>query len=335
MVHNLYFGQTKFALLSDPHLMRVKPEGRTDDVEETSFRKFEYVLDYCEKKMMPLLISGDLVDAPRSWHLFKRLVDLFQRFKGVKVFSVYGQHDSYMRDTRGTTILGCLNDLGLVRVLEKEIFVIHDQGREKWNKVNVIVYGSSFEGMIPLPLVFRKMGEVRKVLVIHAPIAPGVKPYGKTDPRRFLGESALGYDLVLCGDIHEKFKFSKLSHKGKAKRWIVNTGPLMRAEATEAMRRHKPCFFVWDAVTGELETRKIPCQEPEEVLSFEHLDRKRGEDQLLETFIAAIKKGVNIRRGKVSKTFLGFARQNDIEGEVAGFIFDLLREVEDERAGKD
>ena len=86
----------KLAMISDPHILIHKPIARLDDAVTTIFKKMNFILKYCKDNSCNLLIAGDLTDKPRSWALLPRVLDMFSNYPDIKVFAVFGQHDTYL-----------------------------------------------------------------------------------------------------------------------------------------------------------------------------------------------------------------------------------------------
>jgi len=303
----------KFGLLSDPHIVWHKPVCRSDDVFETSLRKMGFVLKYCSKKFIPLLIAGDTTDSPRGWNAFPSIMSLFHKYRDVKVFAVYGQHDAYMRETRDGTILGILIRSGLVRLLDGE--------PKKYD--GVYLYGSSWEDEVPKPKISKP--KYKNVLVIHTPITVIDTPYQSLDAKTFVRNN--GFDLTLCGDIHRAFMW------GEDGKYIVNTGPMMRLKGTEEMFEHEPSFLVWDSEGEEFEAIDIPHERADKVLTRDHLDESKERDSILEEFLSGLKSGSITKYGKASKTFRVWADEQDIEKDVVDYVYKMLKIVEEERDG--
>lgn len=305
----------KIANLSDPHFITSRPEGRTDDVGSTSVSKLSFVVDYCKDKGIPLLIAGDLTDSPRSWYTMLEVAMILKR--GVDVYCVYGQHDLYRRETRKQTTLGVLAAMGLVKILGRK-------GKRIGKGVDV--YGCSWKGKIPTSK--RIEHKVKNVLVIHAPITNKEVPHNCIDARRFL-KTHKAYHLILCGDIHRQFLISTDG------RFILNTGPMMRREATEEMYNHSPSFFVWDSQYDSFDKIQIPHEPAEDVLTRDHLEMKKKIDSTLKEFISIFKKGIKIKEKRVSLTFDNWARKNKVNKKLRRAIYNRLKEVEDENCGSD
>jgi DNA repair exonuclease SbcCD nuclease subunit len=160
-------------------------------------------------------------------------------------------------------------------------------------EINGAVVGSATEPLIitgvrwgaQVPKDPPRASRAPHVMIIHAPIAeaPVFERHDYIDARGF-AEKHRGYDLILCGDIHRHFCVRT--------KWnvIVNTGPMMRREATEYNFIHEPCFYVWDTETKELIREIIPHRPAEEILSRKHLEVQQDIKTLLSDFVEKVKK---------------------------------------------
>ena len=266
----------KLAMISDPHILINKPIARLDDAVETSFSKMNFILSWCKGNNANLIIAGDLTDKPRSWHLLPRILDMFSNYQDVKVFAVFGQHDTYMysEETRDKTILGALYSAGLVEILGEKA--------SSWSNLFGCSYGQK------IPEVEYK--NEKNILVIHAPIAeaPLFPNHKYMDAKKFLKDNK-DFDIILCGDIHKEFFIFD-----KQNRTILNTGPMIRKTADDYNFTFKPNFMVYDTVKDKFERVEIPHRPAEEVLSREHLDITEEKELLRSKFTESLSKEIEL-----------------------------------------
>lgn len=299
----------KIVLLSDCHIMAHNPVARLDDAHETSIRKFNYVLNRASDLDAIMFQAGDMFDRPRSWYLLPEMVDLLRHYKekgGVEVYSIFGHHDQYFysHETRHTTNLGVLAEMGLVTILDEHPLMLRG-GDSK-----VIVYGVG-EGE-KVPKIEGERKENINILVIHddisdRPLWPG---HDHIQAERFLLRHK-DFDLILCGDIHRHF----LLQLGD--RAIVNTGPMIRK--TVDLWDHEPCFYVYDTETRFLARKGIPYDLPEVVLTRSYLDDKKENRDMLDDFVEAMKGG-KVQGTSFKKNLKKFIEQNDIEQDIVDII---------------
>jgi len=262
----------KILLLSDLHLVVDNPVARLDDLTEIQWDKLDWVYEYAKKNGVELVLqAGDLTHTKRSWSLLNRLTDFFSFYDDIPTWIVKGQHDSYFHNLdNNKTTAGILLSARLLTLLDKN----------GWSSKGVTVYGASYGEEVPFDL----RASDYNILVIHAPIAEkGIPGVNYIDALQFLKEHD-EYDLILCGDIHEKFL---IKHKGRV---ICNTGPMLRIEATKYMLNHRPCFFVFDTYKKNMiEEVLIPTAPGKLVLSRDHIEKQKQRQDEFNDFIERVK----------------------------------------------
>lgn len=254
----------KLLLLSDIHASSKNSAGRKDSVLDAFKEKFSFVLKYARDNQCVILQAGDFLDKSRDWHILYLMIRLLRKYK-IRLFSIFGQHDTYMRGSTPTT-MSVLSSLGLVEILNKNPIKIKD----------VHLYGRSWDSVIPVP---KKDGI--NILVIHASITTkGLFPgHDFTAVQHFLKKNK-GWDLILVGDIHIQSIYN-------GDTIVVNTGPMLRLASTQYNLTHHPCFFIYDTEIHSLKQVEIPHKPAKEVLTRDHLNKiKRRENTLSEKSLA-------------------------------------------------
>jgi DNA repair exonuclease SbcCD nuclease subunit len=292
----------KFVCMSDLHLTCTNPAARLDNIETTWKRKLEFVLDYCKNNNAELLLAGDVFDKPRDWKAMTEVFSVFKDF-GETIFAVMGQHDSYLYSeaTRDYTSFGILHKANLIWDVSKKAFSNH---REKY-----YIQGASYGQEVPNPV-----DDYFNVLVIHKsisdePLFPG---HDYSDAKRFLKEH--NFDLIVCGDVHRTFM---KSINGRA---ILNSGPMLRLEASEAMLNHKPGFWVYDVFSsGPPKWIEIPHEPADKVLSRDHIINKNDINNMLNNFIESVK-NPDVEHYSFEDNLVDFIKKNKIEKDVVNII---------------
>jgi hypothetical protein len=90
--------------------------------------------------------------------------------------------------------------------------------------------------------------------------------------------------LIVVGDNHQTFVVEE------GGRLLVSPGSLMRRTADQV--NHKPCVFLWDAKTNEVEPVYLPIKKG--VISREHIDRVKQRETRIEAFVSHLEKGFEI-----------------------------------------
>lgn len=302
-----------FILLSDPHATMIKPVGRRDDIHATLMLKFGYVLGYAKRKGWPIFISGDLFDRPQEWKVMMLVMRMIKKSR-VDVYVVYGQHDMYARVSRKSiTSINILIKSGIITLLRSVPITVD----------GVKVYGSSWGEGIPIP---RGKHEGKNMLVAHKPsyqskLYPGqhgmdVESFANKYPNNL-------YDLIHIGDIHRRFIY-------EGKNIVVNTGPLLRLEATRYnIKKHKPSFAVYDHEKNKVKFIEVPHEDGRIVLDATHRREITRRNKYLEKFASSLKKiDFKLYQGDVKKDVDRYIEENDIEDDVIEALNEIMEEAD-------
>jgi len=305
----------KLILLSDVHLSSKTPIGRLDDYRKTCLRKFEYVLKYAQKINAQIIQAGDLFDKPRDWFMLLDIIKLLKRYNR-SICCVFGQHDTYMYsiENREYTAMGVL--------LQNQLAINLNDSPLTINENNFTLYGTNFNPDLQIP---KPITKGLNILVAHATISdqslyPGQQYYSA---KKFL-QDYKAFDLILCADIHRHFYFSD---KG---RYLVNTGPMMRKEASHYNFSHEPCFYVYDTETKKLSRGKIPCEPAKKVLSRKHIESTVEADTMLETFIAAVRDDKMEVGANLVDNIHKFLKKNKIDKTISNIIEEVMSRFDKE-----
>ena len=101
------------------------------------------------------------------------------------------------------------------------------------------------------------------------------------------------FDLIVCGDNHKSFAFSKGKEK---KRYLVNCGSLMRSSIDQI--DHVPCVYVFDTEKRTLKKHSIPISPAKEVLDIEQIEEENRKNEELEVFIQSLSDNKIIEEGQ-------------------------------------
>lgn len=296
----------KLMALSDPHLLWHTPAARLDDAHAAALEKFEFVVASANELDARLLVAGDLFDKPRSWYLLPEVISIVKKLV-YPIICVFGQHDQYMysKSTRQSTNLGLLSSMGLVQVPDPFVTVN-----------GVKIWGASFGEDVPRPDTKRH----KHILVIHESICNENPGCSYLDASQFAKDNS-DYDLIVCGDIHRKFK---VDIKGTT---ILNSGPLVRKDAIEYNFSHKPGYWLIETSSNKdddfsITWYEVPHKPAEEVLSRDHIEVKKHSDNLLDEFLNAfstesVEEGSDVNFNQVVKQLI---YDNSIGQEVVDLI---------------
>lgn len=231
----------KFILLSDFHITSKQPRSRIGNIIKDFKAKLRFIFKMAEDNNADILQAGDLFNSPRDISALYEFLKVRSKFSKIKIYSIFGQHDSYFRNQRVLNNLSILEKANQIILLKNKPIQIN----------NINLYGCNWGDDIPKP-----EKDKFNILVIHKsindkPLFPG---HEYTNAISFLKNNE--FNLILTGDIHQKFI------KSKYERIIVNTGPILRREFNEYNLSHKPQMFLFDTREPNcIETIYIPHNE--------------------------------------------------------------------------
>jgi hypothetical protein len=220
----------------------------------------------------------------------------------------------YSIENREYTSMGVLAKNNLVQILNNSPHSHKDQFN---------ISGVSFNPDLQIPRLINK--HKLNILVAHATVSdialyPGQAFY---DAKKFLKDYKC-FDLILCADIHRHFYFSD---KG---RYLVNTGPMMRKEASHYNFSHEPCFYVYDTETKKLSRGKIPCEPAKKVLSRKHIESSTEADVMLQTFISAVRDDKMEVGANLVDNIHAFLKKNKIDKSICNIIEEVMSRYDKE-----
>jgi DNA repair exonuclease SbcCD nuclease subunit len=263
-------------LCADLHIREDSPKCRLDDFMATQTRKLRWLKKLQEKYNVPILYAGDIFN---YWKPSPYLLSYTFRELPDDIIAIPGQHDlpAHNLDNIDRSGIQVLSDSGKVTLL------IGDDDYDN----NGIMY-QAFPWGVPITGMDRGFGESRAVAIIHygayenKPHYPGAENTGGT--AKSIINKMPGFDLILSGDNHLTFTCNNNN------RLLVNPGSFMRTTAAQA--DHKPCVFLWDAITNTIEQVFIPIEQG--VISREHIDEVADVNDRLEAFVSRLDHDVEL-----------------------------------------
>jgi hypothetical protein len=257
------FKRADAILTADWHLQDTVPICRTDNFQETQWRKVKFISDLQKIHNCPVINAGDLIDfwKPSPDLLSKMILNLPKKF-----WTIYGNHELPQHNMELFSKSGIFT-LNVANSLEVLSCYHWNQKPEDFN------FDCSYQGE------FAK-GIERKVIAWHKMTYQGKLPYpGCTDaPAASLLRKYPQFDLIVTGDNHKPFVEE---YEG---RLLVNPGSIFRTTADQI--NHKPRVYLWFADSNTVEPVFIPIED--NVISREHLEIAEQRDLRIDAFISSL-----------------------------------------------
>ena len=299
----------KILLTSDWHIDTYRPENRLDkDYFATQSDKIEWISDLAHKEGCNVIINGgDVFNTHKANDFTKRHYIRLLRFLGMgtSILSVYGQHDlRYHNSDRRNTPLGVLEAANVFTMLEAKPLILG----------NVCIYGASWNE--PIPRIFT---QGFNILVMHYLTFPDDK-HPPIDVEQFqLANHVLmenKFDLILTGDNHQTFAVTRNG------RTLVNPGSLMRSKIDQ--QNHRPCVFLYDTETKNLDQRFIPVKPINEVLNIEKAKEEKEKNEELKVYVKELTKDVKVKGLDFKWNLWSFVKIGNLEEGVVLFLEEVM-----------
>jgi DNA repair exonuclease SbcCD nuclease subunit len=298
----------KIIATGDWHIRYNKPLNRTDDYLQAQQQKVETLLRAGRTESAPIIQPGDFFDTPNiQFSLLAHYVHLFREY-GVKIYTIFGQHDLRYHTLHGNTPLNLLREIGVVEILTPKPTSLG---------IGVVAYGVSWGEEIPVvapdPSVF-------KILVLHKMVIGNKKLWEQQ--KDFVWAHSLvtdyNYDLIIAGDNHTSFEFAA------GKRVLFNCGSLMRMTVDQA--EHKPHFFVFDTKSKTSVRHELPTIPFNEVMNVKKVEKEKERNINLDAFVSGLKTARDDMGMDFVREMASYVKENSIPEEIHDIIKDCMRE---------
>ena len=248
-------------ITADIGLQEGQPVCRLDSYWEAQARKIKWLADLQRKYGCPILDGGDLFE---HWKSSPFLLQWAIQNLPDGIITVAGNHDlpAHNLELYNKSSLAVLEAAGKIRVI-KEGYC------EEFQDFNVtgFPWGSTARDL------------TGQIALVHAMTYIGRSFPGCKDPHALsMLKQMKGFDLIIVGHNHASFQ---IDYKGRK---LISPGSLTRTTADQA--DYKPCVFLWDAKTNELEA--VPVHIEEGVISREHIDVVDRKDERLDAFVSRL-----------------------------------------------
>jgi DNA repair exonuclease SbcCD nuclease subunit len=294
--------------MGDLHLRDTVPKGRMDPYPMILLGKFAFILDFCDKHGIGVLIQpGDFFESVlTSIHTMRRAAAIL-RSHIVKVYVVYGQHDlRYHASDTNNVPLQLFEDFKLVKRLHPLTNTIFSA---PLNSKRVVGWGSSWnedepKGMDPNDI---NIWATHRMVIDNEKLWDGMKEF--TQAKHLLKKNP--FNLIVTGDNHRSF----VTKYGL--RWLVNCGSLGRTNIDQAS--HIPHFMVFDTDSRKLAKVRVPISPPKEVLKIEEAKERKRKEAELAHLIKGMESATKIRK-RVNYKDMVFGILKEVDNEALNLM---------------
>lgn len=314
----------KLLYFTDTHIRGNNPRNRKDSFIDTIEKKLieitnlvnEYDVDF-------VLHGGDLFDRPDvSIAIVNRFSKILSRIK-VPLYLISGNHDVYGHnpDTINRTMLGLLDVLGLIKVINGKKVILEKEGIKVELSGQPYIYDIDKKENIDYYLLKEKSPNVDySIHMIHGmllerPFIKGI-PYTLVDD---IKETAA--DITLSGHYHSGFKTIEIDGK-----YFINPGSMIRITNSLREIERKPRVILIDLnETINIQSIFLKSALPgEEVLDRKEIENSLFKNERMLEFKQTINAAMDYERIDINEVLMQVSNAEGLEDEV---IKEALRRI--------
>lgn len=314
----------KLLYFTDTHIRGNNPRNRKDSFIDTIEKKLieitnlvnEYDVDF-------VLHGGDLFDRPDvSITIVSRFSKILSRIK-VPLYLISGNHDVYGHnpDTINRTMLGLLDVLGLIKVINGKKVILEKEGIKVELSGQPYIYDIDKKENIDYYLLKEKSPNVDySIHMIHGmllerPFIKGI-PYTLVDD---IKETAA--DITLSGHYHSGFKTIEIDGK-----YFINPGSVIRITNSLREIERKPRVILIDLnQTINIQSIFLKSALPgEEVLDRKEIENSLFKNERMLEFKQTINAAMDYERIDINEVLMQVSNAESVEDDV---IKEALRRI--------
>lgn len=321
----------KLLFFTDTHIRASNPRNRIDNFYDSSLKKLEEIRDYANSnKIDYVLHGGDLFDRPDSAIKPTSEAGKILSSFNMPIYIVAGNHDifGYNLDTLGRTMLGLLDNFGLVKIIPKDGILLEKKDTK------VLLLGRDYSSDLDLSknnyIVTGKDIKYEADVIIN--IVHGFltdKPFLKQVPHILLGEILeTKADITLAGHYHAGFKTQLIDGK-----YFSNPGALVRISNSMAEINRRPKFLEINIEGKDISIKDVylkSAKPGEEVLDRRKLIEDQYKDERLMIFADSIEQSIELELVNLEAIIESIANSEDFDKRVkdeAKLRIDQAKEV--------
>ena len=302
---------------TDTHIRGTNPKNRKDDFVQTLENKLLEIVDIINNNKIDYVIhGGDLFDRPDiSLSIVSRFAKILKNIK-VPFYIVSGNHDIFGHNplTMNRTILGLLNDLDFINVIEKDIKLILTK-----DDISVQITGQPYIYDIDDPanrqyylLDDIKSGINYAIHIVHGMLLD--KPFVKGIPYTLVEDiKETKANITLSGHYHAGFKTIVIDNK-----YFINPGSLVRI--TNSLREidRKPQVVIIDLNDKiQLEYISLECAlDGDDVLDRSEVEKHVFKGERLNEFKQIIDSALDFEKMDINDVLIEVSTSEGVSDDV-------------------
>ena len=318
----------KILYFTDSHIRGNAPKSRLDDYFETCLKKHQEILDLArDHHVDAILHGGDLFDRP---DVSIAVVSAFSKLlmdSPCPFYIVSGNHDIYGHnpETINRTMLGLLNNIGLVHLMNDESILLEGDCKVKIHGTPYR-YGMDQEENRSRYILKEKGEEDYLVHVIHGFLMD--KPIHESIAHTLVTDiQETSADVTLTGHYHTGFKTQEIDGK-----YFINPGSIVRIanNLSEIKRRPKVILLEFGENIQVQEIYLKSALPGEEVLDRSEIEQHQFKKAKLYEFQELIDASANFAKSDVFELIGEISAMGKVDDAIKKEAIRRLAQVQEE-----
>lgn len=309
----------KFVYVTDTHFRTSTPVSRIDNILESLFEKFEWVLKYAAENNADILHGGDLYHTPSvPDFVATRVVKIFKKY-GRQVYFIIGNHDV----SGGNCITYDYSKIGLMA--EYPWFHLIGGKTIEFKECYLSGFDYSKDMECPENIEVQRIINKPSICMIHSMLTDDqpIIVNGKNKTINWCSVRT-DCDLILSGHFHPGWKGVRENPFGVR---FINPGAMTRQTAAAEDMYRKPKIVIIEVKDGKLDIKFKIIPHRKDVFNLGMVEGKKLKDLEKNRFLEALAslRDEDIMGGNVLNILESF-KDNNSE-ELKEFVSDKILEM--------
>lgn len=307
----------KLLFITDTHIRGTTPKNRKDVFVDTIEQKLIEITHIIKNNNIDFVLhGGDLFDRPDvSISIVSKFATILDQIK-VPFYLISGNHDIYGHnpDTLNRTMLGLLDVLGVVKVINKGEKIILEK-----NHIKVQLTGQPYVYDIDIPnnINYYILDEVLDSVDFSIHMVHGMlldKPFIKGIPFTLVDDikNTLA-DITLSGHYHAGFKTIKLDEK-----YFINPGSMVRVTNSLNEINRIPQVVLIE-LNDKINIKNIPLNSAlpgDEVLDRKEIERSLFKNERMLEFKQTINESLDFEKMDINEVLIEVSNAEGVDDNV-------------------
>lgn len=306
----------KLLFFTDTHIRGSNPKNRKDVFIDTLEDKFREIIEITkDNKIDYVLHGGDLFDRPDvAISVVSRFANILTEFTA-PIYTIAGNHDVFGHNpkTLNRTMLGFLNSIGIVNVIDENEFIILDDGDMRVQLTGQpYTYDLDDHNESKYMLKKKEKDVDYAIHMVHGMLLE--KPFIEGIPYTLLDDiKETQADITLSGHYHLGYKTFKYNNK-----FFINPGSTVRLTNSSMELKRRPKVIIIN-LSDKIDIEELYLKsavDGEDVLDRTQVEMNLYKEEQMYEFKQSIEASVNFNKLDINEILIDIASAEGVEENI-------------------